>query len=191
MIKWDLNCQEAFDNLKGLCTTTLIFTFTDFGKLFRLHTDASVLGLGAILYQKQDGVKKVIGHASQLLGKSEVKYPVHKLDFFSLKWVITEQFHEDLYGNTFDVYTDKNPLTCVLTTAKLDAMGHRWITGLAYYNFHISYKSGKSNGKADALSRIDWEKCNETIQANSIQAIVATAIAGNVAYHIKAVPCSP
>ena len=44
---------------------------------------------------------------------------------------------------------------------------------------------------ADALSRIDWEKGDETIQANSIQAIVAAAIAGNVAYHVEAVPCSP
>ena len=45
--------------------------------------------------------------------------------------------------------------------------------------------------EADALSRIDWEKCDETIQADSIEAIVATAIAGNVANHIAAAPCSP
>ena len=108
-----------------------------------------------------------------------------------MKWSITDQFHEYLYGNTFDVYTDNNPLTYVLTTAKLDAMGHRWITGLANYNFHIHYKSGKSNVEADALSWIDREKCVETIQAKSIQAIVVAAIAGNVANHIEAVPCSP
>ena len=60
----------------------------------------------------------------------------------------------------FDVYTDNNPLTYVLSTAKLDAIGHRWITGLANYNFHIHFKSGKINVEADALSRIDWEKCD-------------------------------
>ena len=43
--------------------------------------------------------------------------------------------------------------------------------------------------EADALSRIDWEKCDETIQSNSIQAIVAAAIAGDVA-NIEAVSCS-
>ena len=73
--------------------------------------------------------------------------------------------------------------------AKLDAMGHRWITGLADYNFHIHYKSGKSNVEADALSRIDGKKCDKTIQANSIQAIVAAAIARYVA-NIEAVSCS-
>ena len=70
-------------------------------------------------------------------------------------------------------------------------MGHRWIASLANYNFHIHYKSGKSNVEADALSRIDWEKCDETIQADSIQAIVAAAITGQVTNHIEAVPCSP
>ena len=67
-------------------------------------------------------------------------------------------------------------------------MGHRWIADLANYNFHFHYKSGKSNVEEDALSRIDWEKCNETIQADSIQAIVAAAIAGDIA-NIEAVSC--
>ena len=69
-------------------------------------------------------------------------------------------------------------------------MGHRWITGLANYSFHINYKSGKSNVGADDLSKIDWEKCDETTWADSIQAIDAAPIAGNVANHIESVPCS-
>ena len=94
-----------------------------------------------------------------------------------------------MYGNTFDVYIDNNPLTYALSTTKLDAMGHRWITGLANYNFHIHYKCGKRNVEADALSRIDWEKCDETNQADLMQAIVAAETAGDVA-NIEAVSCS-
>ena len=45
--------------------------------------------------------------------------------------------------------------------------------------------------EADALSQIDWEKCDKTIQADSIQAIVAAAITGQVANHIKALLCNP
>ena len=66
--------------------------------------------------------------------------------------------------------------------------GHSWMAGLANYNFHIHYKSGKSNVEADVLSRIDWEKCDETIQVDSIQAIVVAAIAGDLA-NIEAVSC--
>ena len=100
-----------------MCTTTPILAYADFGKPFKLHTTASVLGLGAVLYQVQDGVEKVISYASRSLTKSETKYLVHKLEFLCLKWAITEQIREYLYGNTFSVYTDNNPLTYVLTTA--------------------------------------------------------------------------
>ena len=60
-----------------------------------------------------------------------------------------------------------------------------WLTII----FISHYKSWKSNVEADALSRIDWEKCEETIQADSIQAIVAAVIAGDVA-NIEVVSCS-
>ena len=70
-------------------------------------------------------------------------------------------------------------------------MGHRWIACLANYNFNIHYRSAKSNVEADVLSRIDWEKCDETIQANSIEAIVAAAITVHGTNHIEAISCSP
>ena len=62
-IKWDMECQTAFDQLKELCTTTLILAYADFTKPFKLHTDASVLGLGAVLYQIHKGLEKVISYA--------------------------------------------------------------------------------------------------------------------------------
>ena len=123
-----------------------------------LHTDASELGLGAILYQEQDNEKRVIAYASRTLSALERNYPAHKLEFLALKWAITDQFHEYLYGGKFEVYTDNNPLTYILTTAKLDATGQRWVARLADYNFNLHYKSGKSNMDADALSRIPWTK---------------------------------
>ena len=59
-----------------------------------------------------------------------------------------------MYGGQFDVYIDNNPLTYILTSAKLDATGQRWVAFLANYDFRIFYKSGKTNVEADALSRI-------------------------------------
>ena len=75
----------------------------------------------------------------------------------ALKWSVTERFHEYLYGTHFEVYTDNNPLTYVLTTAKLDVTGQQWVASLANYNFRIFYKSGKLNVEVDALSHIPWE----------------------------------
>ena len=132
--------------------------YANYQKPFKLYTDASEHGLGAVLYQKQDdNTEPVIAYASRTLSKSERNYDTHKLEFLALKWSITERFHEYLHGGHFKVYTDNNPLTYILTTAKLDATGQRWVVSLGNYNFKIFYKSGKLNVEADALSCIPWE----------------------------------
>ncbi len=51
-----------------------------------------------------------------------------------MKWAIIKKFSDYLYGNTFMVFTDNNPLTYVLQKAKLDAAGHWWIAALSTEN---------------------------------------------------------
>ena len=156
-MEWDEDCETAFLLLKRLCTEAPILTYADYTKPFKVHTNASEVGLGAILYQiKDDRTDKVIAYANHSLKKSERKYHSSKLEFLALKWAITDQFHEYLYGGTFEVHSDNNPLTYVLTTTKLDATGQRWVASLANYNFTITYHSGKHNITADALSRVPW-----------------------------------
>ena len=79
----------------------------------------------------------------------------------ALKWAITDKFHEYLYGSEFQVYTDNNPLTYVLTTAKLDATGHRWVAPLSNYTFSIIYKPGMGHVDADVLPHIRWPEAME------------------------------
>ena len=64
------NTKNTLINLE-LQTSTPILAYVNFEKLFKLHTDASVLAIGAVLYQEQDGVEKVISYASQSLSKLE------------------------------------------------------------------------------------------------------------------------
>ena len=157
-VEWTEECQTAFEHLKHLCRQTPILAYANYQIPFKLHTDASENGLGALRYQKQDDdTEHVIAYASRTLSKSERNYDTHRLEFLALKWSITERSHEYLYGGHFEVYTDNNPLTDILTTAKLDATGQQWVASLANYNFKIFYKSGKSNAEADALSCIPWE----------------------------------
>lgn len=54
----------------------------------------------------------------------------------------------------FIVYTDNNPLTYVMSTAKLNAVGHRWVSELADFRFEVKYRPGKANIDADTLSRL-------------------------------------
>ena len=162
-VHWTERCQESFDSLKKICSESPVLAYADYTKPFLLHTDASTMGLGAVLYQKQeDGKEKVIAYASRTLNRAECNYDAHKLEFLALKWAITDRFHEYLYGATFEVFTDNNPLTYILSTAKLDAMGHRWVASLGPYNFKLNYKPGKLNTDADSLSRINWHTVDPT-----------------------------
>ena len=154
----------AFEDLKKKLTSAPILAYADYTLPFELHTDASVQGLGAVLYQKQNGKLRVIAYASRGLKTSEQNYPAHKLEFLALKWAVTQKFRDYLYGHQFVVMTDNNPLSYVLSSAKLDATGHRWLTELGCFDFSVVYRSGKLNGDADALSRVPQSIGSSTIK---------------------------
>ena len=92
-----------------------------------------------------------------------------------MKWAVCDKFNDYLYGSKFTVRTDNNPLTYVLTTAKLDATGHRWLAALSSYNFSLVYRAGKVNKDADALSRLPSSN-KETLLNDVIKAICHAAL---------------
>ncbi len=69
--KWGDPEQSAFDQLKLLLSSPPVLGFADYSLPFELHVDASGQGLGAVLYQHQDGYRRVISYASRGLSKSE------------------------------------------------------------------------------------------------------------------------
>lgn len=123
--RWTPECQRAFDEIINKLITAPVLGFANPKLPYILHTDASTTGLGAALYQEQDGQMRAITFASRGLMKSEAKYPAHKLEFLALKWAVTAKFSDYLYGTDFAVVTDSNPLTYILTSAKLDATSYR------------------------------------------------------------------
>ena len=147
---------EVFETLKKKCMTAPVLAFADLEKPFVLETDASGIGLGAVLLQEQeDGKLHPVAYASRALHGSQKNYHSSKLEFLTLKWAITEQFREYLMYKPFTVRTDNNPLTYIMTMPNLDAMGHQWVNTLAGFNFKIEYLKGTNNKVADILSRVE------------------------------------
>ena len=72
------------------------------------------------------------------------------------------------------VYMDNNPLTYVLSSAKLDAIGQCWVASLAPYNFSLHYNPGRQNVVADSLSRILWENLfyQNSLNFNVVKAVI-------------------
>jgi len=153
--EWKDEQQTAFDKLKEAMTSAPVLAFADFDRSFTLEIDGSSHGLGAILSQHVEGKLHPIAYASRGLTSAESRYPAHKLEFLAMKWAISEKFYDYLYGREFTLLTDNNPLVYVMTSAKLDATGLRWVAALSSFNFSIRYRPGKMNAAADALSRMD------------------------------------
>lgn len=178
-IDWTDTHQSTLEQLIDCLVQPPVLGFPEFSQPFILHTDASNQGLGAVLYQSQDGKLRVIAYGSRTLTAAEKNYNWHsgKLEFLALKWAITEKFRDYLYyAPFFTVYSDNNPLTYILSTAKLNATGCRWVAELADFHFTVKYRPGRENVDADSLSRmpLDMEtfmkECSEEMAYDVIGA---------------------
>ena len=157
---------EAVRTLKEKILTLPLLVFPDFTKPFLLEMDASKEGLGAILSQKQDdGRFHPVAFGSRSLTPAEKNYHSSKLEFLALKWGITEHFREYLAYALFMVKMDKNPLTYILTTPNLDAMGHHWVGAFASFEFELEYQKGSENRVADALSHVPIRHDHRTVKS--------------------------
>lgn len=155
-VLWTETHKAILETIVNQLINPPVMAFPDLEQPFVLHVDASEDGLGAVLYQRQNSILRVIGYGSRTLTPAEKNYKLHsgKLEFLALKWAITERFRDYLFhAPHFTVYSDNNPLTYVTKSAKLNATGHRWVAELADYRFTLKYRPGTANRDADFLSR--------------------------------------
>ena len=170
------NEQIAFETFKKACLEVPVLDFADFDKPFLLETNASKLGLGEVLSQKQsDGWYYPVAYVSWALTIHEHNYHSTKQECLALKWVIAEQFKESLCWKPFVVKTDNNPLTYILTITNLDATQHCWVELLAGFTFSIKYQKEIDSAVADALSHIASKLNAEVVKSILDRVIIGTA----------------
>ena len=153
LFHWSEDCQAAFDQLKTKLTTSPITAFPDFSQAFRLYTDASTAGLGAILAQVREGKERIICCASRALNKAEKSYPATKLECLAIVWAVAK-FRPYLMAMPFEVYTDHYALQWLKTMRTGSALLHRWSAALEEYDFTVRHRPGKVQTHVDGLSRL-------------------------------------
>ena len=163
--------RNAFHKLKKAVMSAPVLAYPDPSKEYLLKMDASKLGLGAVLSQKQsDGRYHPVAFRSRVLYGAEVNYHSRKLKFLAMKWSIIH-FQTYLLGCHFKVHSDNNPLTYFLTSPNMDAMKQRRINELVKYDFSLEYQNGKNNTVADALSRISEEHLSNEEAEKAFKAV--------------------
>ena len=148
---WTPKCETAFTTLKSKLITPPVLAYPNFEKDFTLETDASILGLGAVLAQLQEDSKShAVAYASRALNRS-----ITELETLAVVWAITH-FRAHLYGNNVKVVMDHSAVKSILETSNPTGKHARWWTkvfGSGVRSVSIVYRAGCENAVADALSR--------------------------------------
>ncbi|KAG5885094.1 hypothetical protein JTB14_003968 [Gonioctena quinquepunctata] len=150
--QWSEECQDSFRKLKGALINAPILSYPLPKGKFILDTDASNVGLGAVLSQIQKGQEKVIGYFSKTLSKPERNYCVTRRELLAVVKGV-EHFYKYVYGRRFLLRTDHAALKWLLQFKNPEGQVARWIERLQEFDFEIEHRAGTSHKNADALSR--------------------------------------
>ena len=138
---------------KALCAHPVL-TVPDFNKDFVVQTDASEVGLGAVLSQVQKGEEHPILYSSRKLFPHERRYSTLEKECLAVKWAL-ETLRYYLIGRKFTLVTDHAPLQWMSRNKETNSRVTRWFLSLQAFNFHVVHRAGRNHGNADALSRRD------------------------------------
>ena len=153
-VTWTPVMRAKFEALKKAFQAAPIRAYPDYESQepFRLTTDWSGGGLGAILSQIQEGRERLIGAASRKTTKYESNYPSYKGELSAIVLGLRKFSHILLYKH-FHIYTDSSSLKHLVTMKEPTGIMARWLEEVQQYDFTVFHKAGKLNRNADALSR--------------------------------------
>jgi len=160
--KWEKEHQEAFDKLKEKITSQPVLSLPKREGKFRVETDASEHAIGGVLSQEQDGKWRPIAFLSRTMQAAERNYEIYDKELLVIvealaKW---RQYLLDAV-EPFEVWTDHENLKYFREPHKLNGRQARWYLKLQDYDFTLKHIPGKTNTKADILSRKDQVNTKE------------------------------
>lgn len=150
---WTEPQQLAFEEIRKTLADAPVLSRPDFDHPFELQTDASDVGLGAVLSQRINGVEYVICYASRSLSAAERQYSTTEKECLAVIWSI-QKFRAYLEGYHFTVITDHSSLRWLHNLKNPTGRLARWSLSLLEYDFEILHRKGAMHHVPDALSRI-------------------------------------
>lgn len=169
---WTDKEQEAFDRVKQILSSEPAVGIFNPGKDIIIRTDASEVGIGAVLKQKEvDGQLTTIAYFSKKLLPYQRNYHITERECLAIVEAI-ENWHYYLAGRKFTVESDHQPLEWLMKTKHTKTRLFNWSLKLSQYNFTIEYIPGKENVEADHLSRNPVAEVNQ-IDMHDLKSIQA------------------
>lgn len=158
---WTKACQEAFDEMKQTLCSHPILTIFDPNLPIHIYTDASILGVGAVLKQPQENnEEKPVAYFSKKLNEAQKRRKAIYLECLAIKECVKYWQHL-LIGRKFTVFSDHKPLENMNIKSRTDEELGDLTYYLSQYDFQIKYSPGRYNIEADCLSRNPVLEANE------------------------------
>ena len=151
-IPWNNHHQQAFNQLIDSLTQNPILRLPNLSKPFVLRTDASDVGLGAILLQEYNSTLFPVSFASKKLSSQERKYSTSEKECLAIVWAINK-YDKYLHGTDFTLQTDHEALKYLECAKFNNARIMRWAIALQPYHMKVEHIRGSMNCGADYLSR--------------------------------------
>jgi hypothetical protein len=163
-LKFELpeEARTAFHQLKHILTTDLILNLPDDNMPFKLQTDASMHGIGAVLLQITPNGDRPLAYMSRKLTKAQINWPTIEQECYAIVQAV-DKWDKYLRGREFILETDHEPLVNFSNKEQLNKRCERWRLTLAEYRFKVKHIQGKKNNMADYLSRSPVEIAREDI----------------------------
>ena len=172
---WSKDCEDFFNVLRDCLSGAPLLVFPNFNKPFILDTDASDIGIGAVLSQAdEEGRERVVAYGSRLLSKSERKYCVTRRELLAVV-VFTKQFRPYLFGHKFVLRTDHGSITWLRNFKEPEGQLARWLEKLQEFNFEVVHRRGRKHTNADALSRLPCSQCKRDSHNAEPKAVLAVS----------------
>ena len=144
---WTKECHNAFEGVKWALTHTPVLRSPDESKRYEVVSDASTIGIGAVLLQDHQPV----AFHSRKLSAAEKNYTTTEQELLGVVDAL-RVWRCYLEGVEFDVVTDHCPNTFFQTQPNLSRRQARWSEFLQRFDFQWRYRPGRTN-VADPLSR--------------------------------------
>ena len=154
-IHWNESADQAFQTLKTSLTHSVMLHNPDYSQVFQLQTDASDVGVGAVLSQGGEQDQPIAYYSRKLLDR-ERNYSTVEKECLAIVLGV-KAFATYLIGKPFVLQTDNRALTWLQTFKDRNARLTRWSLALQPYTFTTQHRKGKDNANADALSRLPLE----------------------------------
>lgn len=149
---WDEEQQKSFEALKDSLCTAPVLVCADLNEPFILTTDASEVGIGAVLSQGLLGEDRPVAYMSKSLNNHQKNYSATERECLAVIMAVMH-FRHYLWGRKFLIIGDHEPLTYIESIKDPMSRLNRWRARLRGYIYDFKYKPGRLNTNADSLSR--------------------------------------